>query len=218
MSSFRRVILVAATSCAATLAFVSTVHISCGAVPPACADQCADLAMLQEKVAALEASVSAALKPVAFRAFLGATQSVSSGMDATVALDQVELDTHGAFEIATYQYVIPVSGQYAISTTLSYSGRDSATAYTGMDKARANVEIWVIRRDKTELGLAVGTTPGNSSGTGATLLRVHSAKVVNLELGDRVFVRTFHDYGVPRNLTAGLRETNLQIIRIPGLD
>jgi hypothetical protein len=52
------------------------------------------------------------------------------------------------------------------------------------------------------------------------VLRIHSAKSVNLEIGDRVYVKAFVDYvvGVNRDVSAGLRDTNLQIIRIPGVD
>jgi hypothetical protein len=66
MSSFRSILLVAATSCAATLAFVTTVNISCGVVKPACADQCDGFEALQNKIASLEA----ALRPVTFFAYL----------------------------------------------------------------------------------------------------------------------------------------------------
>lgn len=192
-------ILVAATSCAATLAFVTTVNLSCGVVKPACADQCGDFKALQDKVASLEA----ALRPVTFFAYLAGSQSVASDDDATVALDKVEVDTHSAFDAATHEYVIPVSGQYLIAATVGYSG---------MDKARANNEIRINAVNQTAV-----TTPGNSSGTGSTLLRVNSATAIHLEKGDHVSLRAFHDYGVPRDLMPGLRETNLQIIRIPDM-
>ena len=116
MPSSLRTILVAAASCAATLAFMTTVNISCGVVKPACADQCGDFKALQDKVATLEA----ALKPVAFLVYLAENQSVASGDDATVALDKVELDTHNAFDAATHEYVIPVAGQYLIAGTFFY--------------------------------------------------------------------------------------------------
>jgi hypothetical protein len=206
MSSSRRIILVAATSCAATLAFVTTVNISCGVVKPACADQCGDFMALQDRVASLEK----ALEPVAFRAFLATAQSVpSSGDGAVVAFDMVELDTRSAFDATNHQYVIPVAGQYVITATVGYSG---------MDKGRANGEIWVATRYRGLVPQAAVTTPGNSSGTGSTVLRLDSATAVHLDAGDRVYVKAFHDYGIDRDLLVGLRDTNLQIIRIPDLE
>jgi hypothetical protein len=47
---------------------------------------------------------------------------------------------------------------------------------------------------------------------------IHSATVVDLAVGDRVYIKTFHDYGADRLIFYGSRETNLQIIRIPGID
>jgi hypothetical protein len=121
-----------------------------------------------------------------------------------VVLDKVEQDTHGAFDATTHEYVIPVSGQYVIVATVGYSE---------MDKGRANNEIRINAVNQTAV-----TTPGNSSGTGSKLLRVSSTTAVHLEKGDHVSLRTFHDYGTPRDLMPGLRETNLQIVRVPDIE
>jgi hypothetical protein len=208
----RRTILVAAASCAATIAFVGTANVSCGTVriPTACADQCPDLTALQDRVAALEAK-AAAQQPVVLLARLPANQSVASGTDPTVALT-ADVDTHHAFN-GNHEYVIPLSGKYLITATVSYSG---------MDKARANNEIWITRANTPPVRQNAVTAPGNSSGAGATFLRINSATIVQLDQGDRVALRTFHDYGVDRVViseeTPGFVETNLQIIRIPDIN
>jgi hypothetical protein len=62
------------------------------------------------------------------------------------------------------------------------------------------------------------TTSGNSSGTGAALVRVTSAAVVQLGVGDRVYVKAYHDYGLDRDLVVETRSTHLQIIRIPSMN
>ena len=216
----QRTILVAATSCAATLAFVATVNVSCGTVrvPTACADPCTDLTALQDRVAALEAK-AAAQQPVVFLARLTANQSVASGTDTTVALT-ADVDTHHAFN-GNDEYVIPLSGKYLITATISYSG--ATTSYSGMDKARANNEIWITRANTPPVRQNAVTAAGNSSGVGATGLRINSATIVQLDQGDRVALRTFHDYGADRVVvsdaaTPGSVETNLQIIRIPDIN
>ena len=170
------------------------------------------ISALEEKLAILQASQDAtiaALKPVAFRASLGTIQTVPSDVATIVAFDHVELDTHRAYDAGAHQYVIQVSGQYIITAIVGYSG---------MDKARANCEIWINKQDQTPVGQTMVTAPGNSSGSGATLLRVASATAVQLEAGDRVYIRAFHDYGINRDLLAGSRETSLQIIRIPSMN
>jgi hypothetical protein len=209
----RQTILVAVASCAATFAFVATVNVSCGTVrvPTACADQCPDLTALQDRIAALEAK-AAAQQPVVFLARLPADQSVASGTDTTVALT-ADVDTHHAFN-GNHEYVIPLSGKYLITATISSSG---------MDKARANNEIWITRANTPPVRQNAVTAPGNSSGIGAIGLRINSATIVQLDQGDRVALKTFHDYPGVRFVvsdaaTPGLVETNLQIIRIPDIN
>jgi hypothetical protein len=211
MSASRRAVLMVATSCAATLALVATVNVSCGMVKvaPACADQCPDLTVLQDRISTLEASVAAlrgALDPVVFSAFLETTQNVDTATGTVVALDKAVLDTRNGFDLATHDYSIPVTGEYVIIATVTY---------LGLDKARANTEIRILRRDGTIVEQAATTTPGNSSGIGFTGIRVTSATSVHLEAGDRVELRAFHDYPTSLNLNTGPRDTHLQIVRIP---
>jgi hypothetical protein len=171
------------------------------------------ISALEGKVAMLQASQDAmldALKPVAFRASLGLAQTVpSSGASGTiVAFDKVELDTHGAFDTQAHKYVVPVPGQYIVIAIVGYSG---------MDNGRANCEIWVDQSGSTSKSETAVTTAGNSSGTGAALVRVTSATAVQLDAGDRVYVKAFHDNGLERTLITETRSTNLQIIRVPTL-
>jgi hypothetical protein len=51
--------LLVAASCAATLALVSTVNLSCGSVKEACAQDCPDVATLQQDIADLQQAVEA---------------------------------------------------------------------------------------------------------------------------------------------------------------
>ena len=203
-----RTILVAVASCAATLAFVTTANVSCGSVVPrACAQQCADLASLQDRITALEAK-TVALQPTVLLAKLTVDQNIQSDTDTTLALT-ADVDTHRAFN-ANHEYVAPLSGKYLVTATVSY---------TGMDKARANNEVWVTKANMSPVRQNVVTAPGSPSVAGAGL-RINSATVVELDAGDRVALKAFHDYGVARvvvsNAAAPDRvETNLQIIRIP---
>lgn len=165
-----------------------------------------------DRISALEdkfAMMQAALKPIVFRASLGTTQTVHTGEATVVAFDKVELDTRRAFDANAHQYVIPEPGQYIITAIIGYSM---------MNRARANCEISVIKQGQTDVGLTAVTTPGNSSGAGAPLLRIASATVVQLAAGDRVYIRAFHDYGVDQTLTTDPRETNVQVIRIPSMN
>lgn len=211
MPFYRRAILVAAASCAATLAFVTTVNVSCGSViPRACADQCADLAPLQDRLAALEAKI-ATLQPTVLLARLTSDQTIPSDMDTTVALI-ADVDTHRALNTA-HEYVAPLSGKYLITATVSYAG---------MDKARANNEIWITKGNIPPVRQNVVTAPGSPSVAGPGL-RINSATIVQLDQGDRVALKAFHDYGVPKfvvsdSATPGRVETNLQIIRIPDVN
>lgn len=212
MRSSRSAVLLIATSCAATLALVATVNTSCGAVqvPSACADQCADVAALQDRIAALEGTLTTlqqTLEPTGFMAYLGAAQSVDPASDDLVSLDNV-VSGEAAFDRASHEYIAPVAGWYMITATVGY---------TELDKARANAEIWIGRMNLPAVQQATATVPGNSSGFGSRALRISSATVVELQRGDRVSLRTFHDYTASRTLAAGLRDTNLQIVRIPGL-
>jgi hypothetical protein len=52
-------VLLVAASCAATLALVSTVNLSCGDVKDACAQECPDVATLEQDVDALQQTVAA---------------------------------------------------------------------------------------------------------------------------------------------------------------
>ena len=203
-----RTILVAIASCAATLAFVTTANVSCGSVvPKACADQCADLASLQDRIAALEAKI-VALQPIALLARLTSDQNIQSDADTTLALT-ADVDTHRAFN-AAHEYVAPLPGKYLVTATVSYAG---------MDKARANNEIWVTKANMPPVRQNVVTAPG-SPGVAGPGLRINSATIVQLDAGDRVALKTFHDYGVARVFVSDAAtpdrvETNLQIIRIP---
>lgn len=47
---------------------------------------------------------------------------------------------------------------------------------------------------------------------------VTSVATLQLDAGDRVYVKAFHDFGFDRSLLAGARSTNLQIVRIPSVD
>lgn len=204
----------AAASCAATFTFVATVSVSCGnVVPTVCAQQCPDLAVLQDRITALEGKI-AALKPVVLLAKLIADQPVPSDVDTTVAVT-AEVDTHHAFN-AAHEYIAPLPGKYLITATVSYAG---------MDRARANNEIWITGANTPAASVRQNavTASGNSSGSGATLLRINSATIVQLDQGDRVALRAFHDYGVERFVVSdaaaqGRMETTLQIIRIPDVN
>jgi hypothetical protein len=93
---------------------------------------------LEDQVALLQASQDAtlaALRPVAFRASLATVQAVT-GVGSTgtvVAFDEIDLDTHHKFDLATHQYGIPMRGEYLVAAVVGYSD---------MNKARANCEIW----------------------------------------------------------------------------
>ena len=52
-------LLLVAASCAATLALVSTVNLSCGSVKEACAQDCPDVATLEQDINALQQAVAA---------------------------------------------------------------------------------------------------------------------------------------------------------------
>ena len=217
MRSYRNAILVAATTCAGTLALVATVNLSCGGVVPrACAADCPDVAALQTDIMALKdrvklvedsaASLHAALSPVVFLAYLETAQTVTNATDTVVLFDHVVVGQE-SFDLATHEYKAPVAGQYIITSNVSYSG---------MDKGRGNNEIWVTKANQTTaVNQSLVTVPGNASGTGATLLRVNCADVVQLDVGDRVSIKAFHDNGIDTPLNAGLKETSVQIIRIP---
>jgi hypothetical protein len=220
MSFSQRAVLVAAASCAATLAFVTTVNLSCGSVRPACADQCSDLQALQDRIGALEAKSAtleaksatqetklAGLQPVVLLAKLMSDQTVPSAMDTAVAVTAY-VDTHHALN-ADHQYATPVSGRYLITATLSYGG---------MDKARANNEIWITKVGMSPVRQNVVTAPGSPSVAGPGL-RINGATIVQLEQGDLITLKAFHDYGMDRSLVSdsaspGLMETNLQVVRI----
>ena len=207
----RRAVLVAAASCAATLAFVTTVNVSCGSViPKACADQCADLAPLQDRLAALEAKI-VTLQPTVLLAKLTSDQTVPTDMDTTVEVT-ANVDTHRALN-AAHEYVAPLSGKYLITATVSYAG---------MDKARANNEIWITKANLPPVRQNVVTAPGSPSVAGPNL-RINSATIVQLDQGDRVALKAFHNYGDPRVIVSDTAnrdrvETNLQIIRIPDVN
>lgn len=206
-----RTIMVAAASCAATLAFLTTVNVSCGSVvPTACAEQCTDLAPLQDRIAALEAK-TAALQPTFLLARLTSDQNVLSDTDTVVAL-AADVDTHHAFN-AAHEYVAPLSGKYLITATISYAG---------MDRARANNEIWITKANMSPVRQNAVTAPGSQSVAGPRL-RINSATVVQLDRGDRVTLNAFHDYGEAKMIisdtaTPGRMETNLQIVRIPDVN
>jgi hypothetical protein len=221
MSFSQRTVLVAAASCAATLAFVTTVNLSCGnVVPRACADQCTDLAPLQDRMAATETKLAgleaklagleaklAGLQPVVLLARLTSDQAIPTSADTTVAVT-ADVDTHGALN-AAHEYVVPLAGKYLITATLSYAG---------MDKARANNEIWITKPNMAPVRQNVVTAPG-SAGVAGPGLRINSATVVQLDQGDHIALKAFHDYGVDRSVvsdaaTPGRVETNLQVIRI----
>lgn len=224
MSSYRNAILVAATTCVGTLALVATVNVSCGTVVPrACAADCPDLTTLQADIVTLQADIVAlqgkvklvedsatslhtALSPVVFLAYLETAQTVTTATDTVVLFDHVIVGQE-SFDLTTHEYKAPAAGQYIITSTVSYSG---------MDKGRGNNEIWITKSNQTTaISQSLVTVPGNASGTGSTLLRVNSADVVQLDLGDRVSIRAFHDNGIDKLLNVGLKETSLQIIRIP---
>lgn len=171
------------------------------------------IAALEAKVATLQAAQDAmldALKPVAFRASLGLAQPVPSGgaSGTIVAFDKVELDTHGGFDAQAHKYVAPVPGQYVVMAIVGYSG---------LDTGRANCEIWVDASGSSSRSATAVTTAGNSSGTGAALVRVTSATALQLDAGDRVYVKAYHDNGAERTLLNESRSTNLQVIRISNI-
>jgi tRNA A-37 threonylcarbamoyl transferase component Bud32 len=170
------------------------------------------ISALEDKVAMLQKTqdaVLAALKPVMFRASLGTPQTVPSRTVEVVNFDRIELDTVGAFDANTHQYVIRMPGQYIITATVGYMM---------MDKARANCEIMVEKPDHSVVGKAVATIPGNSSGIGDTVLRVASATIVQLAAGDLVYIRAYHDDAGDQMLTTDPRETNVQIILVPSMN
>ena len=122
--------------------------------------------------------------------------------------------TLGAIRIAgalnaAHEYVVPLAGKYLITATLSYAG---------MDKARANNEIWITKANVAAVRQNVVTAPGSASVAGPGL-RINSATLVQLDQGDHIALRAFHDYGVDRSIvsdaaTPGRVETNLQVVRI----
>jgi hypothetical protein len=224
MPSYRNAILVAATTCVGTLALVATVNVSCGTVvPQACAADCPDLTTLQADIVTLQADIAAlqgkvklvedsatslhtALSPVVFLAYLETAQTVTTATDTLVLFDHVIVGQE-SFDLTTHEYKAPAAGQYIITSTVSYSG---------MDKGRGNNEIWITKANQTTaISQSLVTVPGNASGIGSTLLRVNSADVVQLDPGDRVSIRAFHDSGLDKLLNVGVKETSLQIIRIP---
>ena len=225
MSSYRNAILVAATTCVGTLALVATVNVSCGAVvvPRACAADCPDLTMLQADIATLQADIATlqgkvklvedsatslhtALSPVVFLAYLETAQTLATGADTVVLFDHVVVGQE-SFDLTTHEYKAPAAGQYLITSTVSYAG---------MDRARGNNEIWITKANQTTaINQSLVTVPGNASGVGSTLLRVNSANVVQLDLGDRVSIKAFQDSLSDKLLNVGLKETSLQIVRIP---
>ena len=207
----RQAILTAAVSCAATLAFVTTANVSCGSVVRnACADQCPDLAPLQDKIAELETKLTA-LQPVVLLARLTSDQVIANDADVTVAVT-ADVDTHRALN-AAHEYVVPLAGKYLVTATLSYAG---------MDKGRANNELWITKPNMPPIRQNVVTAPGSASVAGPGL-RLNSATIVQLDQGDRIALKAFHDYGADRTITSdaaspGREETTLQVIRIPGSD
>lgn len=239
MSSSRSTLLVAVSSCVATLVFVSTAHLSCGEVEgpsSACAADCPDpidVGPLQDRITALEAnrtsleasvasleaslaSVRASLAPVSFFGFLGGAQSIATSVDTQVLIDSVLRDTNTAFDMTTHEYVVPVAGQYVITATVSYGG-----GATGMAVGRANNVIRVVRKLNQEIADHLAATlPANSSGTGSLLMRINGAITIHLEAEDRVSLRTFQDSGVAtaKPLQTGARETVLEIARIPSVN
>ena len=174
------------------------------------------ISALEDKVAMLQASQAAtlaALKPIALRASLGTPLTVhngdtTGGMGTIVPFDTVQLDTHGKFDHDAHQYVIPVPGQYIVTAIVGY---------LGLNNGRANCEIWVDRQGSSKSETAV-TTAGNSSGTGTALVRVTSTAAVQLDAGDRVYVKAFQDNAVDVTLLAESRSTNLQVILVPSVN
>jgi hypothetical protein len=162
------------------------------------------LSALEDKVAMLQAS----LKPIAFRVSLGVPQSIPDTTTTTntgtpVQFDTVQLDTHAAFDHQAFMYVAPEPGQYIATAIIGYKQ---------LTKGRANCEIWVDRSGSSKSETAV-TSAGNSTSDG--LVRVTSTAILQLDAGDRVYVKAFHDNGAPVELLDEARSTNLQIIRIP---
>lgn len=166
-----------------------------------------------DRISALENRLEilqASLRPIAFRASLGDPgqsihdASFTANMGTIVMFNTVQLDTHAAFDRATSKYTIPEPGQYIVTAIVGYR-----TVNVG----RANCEIWVDRPSSSRSETAVSSA-GNATGVDA-LLRVTSTAAVQLDAGDRVYVKAFHDNGADVELLSEPRSTNLQIIRIP---
>src|SRR5689334_19870787 len=103
------IIAIASAACSSTLGLNDVTRNDAGA------GELDRIAALEDQIAAMKASqdaVLAALRPVAFRASLAADQISHDGADEAVNFDQIELDTHHAYDLGIHRYVIPVRGEY----------------------------------------------------------------------------------------------------------
>jgi hypothetical protein len=134
---------------------------------------------------------------------------VEDSDDTPVEFDQIDLDTHHAYDPGSHRYVVPVQGEYVAVAVVGYEG---------IETARGNCELWVQTAAMPGgVRLTAVTTPANASALGSRRLRVTCVVTGQFEAGDRVYAAAFQDSGGKLSLLTEAKSTTLQIFRIPSL-
>jgi hypothetical protein len=139
---------------------------------------------------------------VAARYTSNSGQSISNNVEQVVIYEDIDHDTHNAYNISTGIYTIPVSGLYWIKGIATYSGLNSDASEVVVGA------IWINGSEETGEIFEFSATNG---------VNAHSAKVsdtILLTKGDEVAIRTYQNTGTSEALTTSASRNVFSIARI----
>jgi hypothetical protein len=140
----------------------------------------------------------AANEAVAMRAYKTSGSHTNNGNNQTVAsYNASPFDTHGAFNITTGEYTVPVSGTYLVAGTIGFS--PNATGVRALQ-----IEVDLSRK----LGGEVRTADGSNVNT------LNFSGLVTAIAGQKITVSTFQNSGGNLNYDTTSNYNSLSIVRV----
>ena len=135
-------------------------------------------------------SVTSSVQPsdiIAARANASDSQSIPNATDTTITFENVDFDTHNAYNPSTGVYTAPAPGYYSIDASIRYFHNATAGNYIHIRKNST-----VIASGVTVSDAAIGTADWDAK----------VSTLIYLETGDTVDIQTYQSTGSNKSLTA----------------
>jgi hypothetical protein len=140
-----------------------------------------------------------------FRVARATTQNIADSADITVQYNVVQEDSFSAYDIGTFEYVIPVTGLYEINARADLTGANT----------NGNVRsiFFIDVNNSGSIETILDTAPGNGSGN-YTLFSMNGTIKKRFTVGDRIEIKINQNTGATRS-TAGAEANNYwEILKI----